>query len=100
MLAYVRTIEAEKRTALAFMRTGIMIATVSLSIFTVLISASKFYDAWSAIIPLTILLSICSSLLLLGIWMVVKAFKKIRSCDKKINAVKKCIEEDIFINVE
>ncbi|MGY5852363.1 MAG: hypothetical protein RTU92_02215 [Candidatus Thorarchaeota archaeon] len=43
-LALIRTIEAEKRTHLAELRTGIGILTIPMSLLTILIATSNYYD--------------------------------------------------------
>jgi uncharacterized membrane protein YidH (DUF202 family) len=42
-LAIIRTIEAEKRTHLAELRTGIGILTIPMSLLTILIATSRYY---------------------------------------------------------
>jgi len=93
LLSKARTLEAEKRTALALLRTGIMISTVPLSIFTLLISVSQVYDIWGPLYQLVIIISIWLSILVLGVILIVKAFRQIRSCDRALKAIKKSIEE-------
>lgn len=88
-LSVERTIEARKRTNLAFMRTGIMLSTVPLSVFTVLISASNFYDVWEMFYPLIVLVLLCLSLLVLGIYMIVNALHQIDLCERELEKIGK-----------
>jgi len=80
---------AEKRTSLAVLRTAIAVFTLPLSVFTILAATSKYYDPneiLHLIIPLVI---ICSLLILFGLYLIIRAFKRIRKIDAKIEQFKK-----------
>ncbi|MGC9327122.1 MAG: hypothetical protein ACP5I1_05785 [Candidatus Hinthialibacter sp.] len=69
-MARIQLILAEKRTSLAVLRTGIAVFTLPMSVITVLIVASKYYEflqIFHLIIPLLIL---CAGLLGLGVYLV------------------------------
>ncbi len=74
-LAIIRTIEAEKRTHLAELRTGIGIITIPMSLLTILIATSQYYELES-VLPFILGLSAgIIILLLVGGYLVFKAFK-------------------------
>ena len=80
---------AEKRTSLSVLRTAIAIFTLPLSVFTVLIATSKYYDVMTSlhfIIPLSI---ICIMLVILGAYLILRSFKRIKDADHKIQEIKK-----------
>jgi uncharacterized membrane protein YidH (DUF202 family) len=53
-LALIRTIDAEKRTHLAELRTGIGILTIPMSLLTILIATSDYYSV-EAMFPLILI---------------------------------------------
>jgi len=87
---------AEKRTSLAVLRTGIAIFTLPLSVFTVLIATSKYYDVSASlhfIIPLSF---ICILLVILGLYFILRSFRRIKDIDHKIQKIKtkeECIQD-------
>lgn len=85
----VQLILSEKRTALSFMRTGIAVFALPLSVLSVLIATSRFYNFSNVlhlIIPLFIL---CVILIFLGFYLVIRAIIKIRHYDRIINDLKR-----------
>jgi len=81
-LAFIRTIDAEKRTHLAELRTGIGILTIPMSLLTILIATSNYYSVEQVlgyIIGLTIGIVM---LFLVGSHLVVSALRRIRSDDR------------------
>ncbi len=92
----VQLILAEKRTSLAVLRTGIGVFTLPLSVITVLIATSSFYDfleAYHLIIPLLVL---CSGLVMLAVYLVHRAVLRIRRLDALIVKIK---QEDPSLSV-
>jgi uncharacterized membrane protein YidH (DUF202 family) len=84
----VQLLLAEGRTALALMRTGIAVLALPLSVLSVLVATSKYYDALSVLhflIPLAVL---CSILALFGGYLVVHSVLKIRRLDRLIHRIK------------
>jgi len=80
---------AEKRTSLSMLRTAIAIYTLPSSIFTILVATSRYYDISSTIhfvIPLVI---ICLALVILGTYLFLRSFKKIKEIDHKIHEIVK-----------
>jgi hypothetical protein len=86
--AAVQVLLAEKRTSLAVLRTGITVAAVPLSITTVLVTLSRFYS-WIEnlhfLVPMYIVLT---GLLVLAIYLIGRAIRKIRFFDDMIHRVR------------
>lgn len=80
---------AEKRTAMALMRTGIAVFALPLSVLSVLIATSRYYDVVHVlhlIVPLAVL---NLALLALGTHLVVRALRQLRRYDRLINQLKR-----------
>ncbi|MCF2137179.1 MAG: hypothetical protein K9W43_08030 [Candidatus Thorarchaeota archaeon] len=87
VLSLIRTIEAEKRTHLAELRTGIGILTIPMSLVTILIATSKYYDILQ-VIPMVILLTMGIIVLLaLGSYLAFQALMKLRENERFIYKV-------------
>jgi uncharacterized membrane protein YidH (DUF202 family) len=87
--ALVQVLLAEKRTSLAVMRTAIAILAVPLSITTVLVTLSRFYswlDNLHFLIPMYVVLSF---LVVLSLWLLLRAVKKTRHYDEVISTLRK-----------
>jgi uncharacterized membrane protein YidH (DUF202 family) len=97
LISELQLLYAEKRTSLSMLRTGIAVFGLPLSVFTVLVATSRYYDilnpsALSFAIPLIIITII---LTMFGALLVTRALRRIRRCDEKISAMRK---EDSVIN--
>ena len=85
----VQLVLAEKRTSLATMRTGIAVFALPLSVLSVLIATSKYYnfiEVMNLLIPLFIL---CGALVVLGAYLIIRAIIKITRYDQMIGKLKK-----------
>ena len=80
---------AEKRTSLAVLRTGIAIFTLPLSVFTILIATSKYYEISNSLHFIVPLITICFLLVILGVYLIYRSFRKIKDVDRKIHEIKK-----------
>jgi hypothetical protein len=72
---------AEKRTSLSVLRTGITVLLIPLSVLTVLVATSRYYDIGTALqlaIPLGI---ICLGLVILGLYLITRSVLRIRKID-------------------
>jgi uncharacterized membrane protein YidH (DUF202 family) len=72
---------SEKRTALSLLRTGIAILVIPMSVLTVLLAASRYFDLTHQLkyaIPLTIM---NIGLIVMGLYLIVKAIRQIKKCD-------------------
>ena len=87
-ISRIQLILAEKRTTLAVMRTGIGVFTLPLSVITVLVATSRYYDVFETSHLLVPLLGICVGLVVLGVYLVHRSVRRIRKQDALINRIK------------
>jgi hypothetical protein len=73
----VQLLLAEKRTSLSVMRTGITVLALPLSVLSVLIATSKYYDIFHVIKMLIPLMVMNVILIILGSFLVVRSLLKI-----------------------
>ncbi|HEY4416388.1 MAG TPA: hypothetical protein VGO57_11915 [Verrucomicrobiae bacterium] len=85
----IQVLLAEKRTSLSTLRTGIAIFALPLSVLSVLIATSKFYQIEKVIYWLVPLLLLNLGLIVLGIYLIVRAIRHIRHYEKTIEQFKK-----------
>jgi uncharacterized membrane protein YidH (DUF202 family) len=79
---------AEKRTSLAVMRTGIAVLVLPMSVMSVLIATSKYYDiiyVLHLMIPLGILIF---ALIVFGTYLIISSIIRMRHYDRLINEIK------------
>jgi uncharacterized integral membrane protein len=79
---------AEKRTSLSVMRSGLAVLALPLSVLSVLIVISRYYDPDKVIHLLGPLLILCAGLTILGIYLVTSALRRIRSLNRVIGVLK------------
>ena len=87
-ISRIQLILAEKRTSLAVMRTGIVVFTLPMSVMTVLIATSRYYDfleAYHLLIPLLVL---CAGLVVFAVYLVHRSIVRIRKQDVLIHKIK------------
>lgn len=96
-LAVIRTLDAEKRTHLAGLRTGIGILTIPFSLLTILIATSNYYSIHEVIVYVLVLVFGIIFLSLIGSYLVVRNLMKIRSTDRLRRKV--CLDTDSFFEV-
>ena len=85
----VQLILAEKRTSLAALRTGIAVFALPLTVMSVLIATSKYYDIIQVMHLLVPLLTICGALILLGTYLIVRSIIRLHHQDKLISGIKR-----------
>jgi hypothetical protein len=79
---------AEKRTAFAALRTGIAIFALPLSVLSVLIATSRYYDI-PHVLPLLIPLTVLNAGLIgLGVYLVWHSFRRIHHYDRLLADLK------------
>lgn len=84
----VQLLLAEKRTSLAALRTGIAVLALPLSVISVLIATSKYYDVFN-VLHLLIPLGILNVLLLfIGFYLIIRSIIRLRHYDGLIQAIK------------
>jgi uncharacterized membrane protein YidH (DUF202 family) len=79
---------AEKRTSLAVMRTGIAVLALPLSVFSVLIATSKYYDVIHVLhffVPLVVL---NFALIVFGAYLIIRSIIRMRNYDRLIHEIK------------
>lgn len=84
----VQLLLAEVRTSLAVMRTGIAVLVLPLSVFSLLVATSKYYDTGNVLHFLLPLALLCIALLLFGGYLVINSARKIRRIDRLIHRIK------------
>src|SRR5438105_755214 len=84
----IQLILAEKRTALSSMRTGIAIFALPLSVLSVLIATSRYYDALKVLHFLVPLLALNAGLVGLGAYLVIHSVLRVRHYDRMIKELK------------
>jgi len=84
----VQMILAEKRTALSAMRTGIAVFALPLSVLSILVATSRYYDVLQVKHLLLPLLGLCAALVLLGGYLVIHSIRRIHHYDRLIRQLK------------
>ena len=79
---------AEKRTSLAVLRTTIAIFSLPLSVFTVLIATSRYYEISASLHFIIPLFVICLVLIILGLYLIFRSFRRLKDIDHKIQDIK------------
>ena len=85
----VQLLLAEKRTSLATMRTGITVFVLPLSVLSVLIATSRYYDMFQVMHFIIPLLAICVALVFLGSYLIIRAVIRMRHHDSLIMQLKR-----------
>ncbi|HEX9971343.1 MAG TPA: hypothetical protein VGD14_04660 [bacterium] len=89
VISEVELILSEKRTALSIMRTGIAVFALPLSVLSILIATSRFYNFNNVLHLIIPLLILCAILIFLGFYLIIRAIIKIRHYDRSINKLKR-----------
>ena len=84
----VQLILAEKRTALSSMRTGIAVFALPLSVLSVLVATSKYYDIVHVLHFLVPLLALNLALIVLGSYLILHSVRRVRHYDRLIKELK------------
>ena len=84
ILGEIQVLLAEKRTALASLRTGIAVFALPLSVLSVLIATSRYYNVVSVLPFLVPLLLLNIGLVVLGSWLIYHAIHRIHHYDRLI----------------
>lgn len=85
----IQLILAEKRTALASMRTGIAVFALPLSVLSALIATSKYYNILHVLHFLLPLLILNLGLVILGSYLIIHSISRLRHHDRLIKTLKK-----------
>lgn len=84
----VQLLLAEKRTSLAVLRTGISVFVLPLSVLSLLIATSRYYDVISVMHLFVPLLLLCTGLVVLGVYLTHRSLIKIRRYERTIQKLK------------
>lgn len=85
----VQLLLAEKRTSLAAMRTGIAVYALPITVISLLIATSKYYDIIHVLHLLVPLMILCAALVLLGSYLIIRSITRLHRHDKHISAIKR-----------
>ncbi len=102
----VQLILAEKRTALAALRTGIAVFALPMSLLGLLITTSKYYVISDVLVFLIPLLILCGILSILGAYLIIRSLKRISRYDhiivklKRSHPILREIIDEIDFNAE
>jgi uncharacterized membrane protein YidH (DUF202 family) len=80
----IQVLLAEKRTALASMRTGIAVFALPLSVLSALIATSRYYSIGKVMPLLVPLLLLNLGLVVLGTWLVYRSIHRIHHYEQRI----------------
>jgi uncharacterized membrane protein YidH (DUF202 family) len=89
ILGEVQLLLAEKRTSLAAMRTGIAVFALPITVMSVLIATSKYYDVVQVMHLLLPLLILCGGLVLLGAYLIIRSIIRLHRHDRHISEIKR-----------
>jgi uncharacterized membrane protein YidH (DUF202 family) len=84
ILGEIQVLLAEKRTALSSMRTGIAIFALPLSVLSVLIATSRYYNMETVMPLLAPLLLLNLGLVVLGSWLIYRSIRHLHRYDHRI----------------
>lgn len=84
----VQLLLAEKRTALATLRTGIAVFALPLSVLSILIATSKAYEPFKVMHWLVPLVLLNLGLVVLGVYLITIAVLRIRRYDRRLDNLK------------
>ncbi len=82
---------AEKRKSLSVLRTAIAIFTLPLSVLTILIATSRYYNPLESLHLLIPLLFVSFMLIILGVYLIFRSFRRIKKIDNRIGQSKRNI---------
>ena len=88
-ISEVQLILAEKRTSLAVMRTGITVLVLPLSVMSVLIATSKYYNVLHVLhflVPLSVILA---ALVVIGAYLIIHSIIRMKRYDRFIKEIKR-----------
>jgi len=89
ILNEIQLLLSEKRTAMSVMRTGIAIFALPLSVLSVLIATSRYYDVLHVMHFLVPLILLNAGLIGLAVYLIVHSIRRIRHYDRLIMEFKR-----------
>ncbi len=88
IIGEVQLLLAEKRTSLASMRTGIAVFAIPLSVLSILIATSRYYDVLHVLHWLIPLLAISGAMVILGSYLIIRSIIRLHHHDRLIQSLK------------
>ncbi len=88
LIDQIQLILSEKRTSLSVFRTGIAVLSLPLSVLTILIATSRFYNIFQILSLFIPLLALCVGLVVLGIYLILKSTRNIKRYDTMIKKLR------------
>ncbi|MEJ2726321.1 MAG: hypothetical protein P8175_17110 [Deltaproteobacteria bacterium] len=88
IIGQVQLILAEKRTSLAAMRTGIAVFALPLSVLSVLVATSQYYNFMHVIHLIIPLFILSAAMIFLGSYLIIRSILRIRHQDRMILEIK------------
>jgi hypothetical protein len=82
VMSEVQLLLAEKRTAFALLRTGVTVALVPLSMWTVLVATRSLWNPFDVLWLLVPMMALAAALFLLGSYLVLHALERVRHVDR------------------
>ena len=79
---------AEKRTALSVLRTALAMLALPLSVASVLIATSRYYEVSNVLVLLLPVLAISGALTLLACYLIVRSLRRLHYLDTKLDGIK------------
>ncbi len=89
IIGEVQLLLAEKRTSLATMRSGIAVFALPVTVMSVLVATSKYYDVVQVMHLLMPLEILCGSLVLLGAYLIIRSIIRLHHQDEHISEIKR-----------
>lgn len=89
LMSEVQLLLAEKRTAFALLRTGVTVALVPLSVWTVLLATSRLWNVFEVLWLLVPIMIIAVGLFGLGIYLIVHALDHLRHNERVMLGLRK-----------
>jgi len=89
ILGEIQVLLSEKRTSLASLRTGIAVFALPLSVLSVLIATSRYYNMGHVMPLLVPLLLLNLGLVVLGVWLIYGSIHRLRHYEQRIKGLTK-----------
>ena len=89
VMGEVQLILAEKRTSLASLRTGIAVAAIPLSIMSLLVATSRYYEILNVLTLFVPFGLLNAALLCLGAYLIVRSMRRLVREDRMIREIKR-----------
>jgi hypothetical protein len=99
VMSEVQLLLAEKRTAYALLRTGVTVALVPVSIWTVLVATSRLWDPFRVLWLLVPVMLVAALFFCLGAYLIVHALQHVQHTDTTLNALRQSdtLLEDLLV---